>query len=603
MKCDNLKAYLDGELGIFGRLMMRRHMRTCEACRTNAVEWSRLSCEIEQLEGEPVPPTLRERLMADAMTAAATTRSHELPLAPGQPRAQGVWTMRRASLAAVFAVIMVAVGLALLPREKENTVLADMANAMARVGSVHFTGFAVDGNGDRRELEGWVKGVNRLRIRIEGREEIADDGNRLIAVEFGPLAKVTVRVSEAWPGLAEGMTYLDLFSGPGSLRSAMAGNGAKIVNSANVVLDGGRQGVVTELKGSDGARMRIFTDARTDLLAKSETYNRAGQLVESVQRIEYDAPVADSVFKMSIPKNLPIVDLVGPRVDAPTGNYDADLASLNADPNAEMLLTVGRYENHVRCSCGTFCHPGFHFEVLGRGRAAIYYLADRNVYRILGKARAHNDEERWYSEPVENGDIRLPGEPQVEKVMMLNGKPGEYCGVEFGGPYRFQNMGPGNATITYHRIKKAYVIRGTAKVLPIGRVCTNDVVSLDTDYGRDIAEYTNGGGKLDWGGLPEPEIEGLKADMEVAFSLAKIKDDGNRIDGETVGGQYGGGSRPHGILIEPAGPGTLVWILEVSSKRELHVLGRARVQMEGKPDRIVKNAVINYDGEIISSEE
>jgi outer membrane lipoprotein-sorting protein len=510
--------------------------------------------------------------------------------------------MRRASLAAAFAVVMVAVGLWLLPRQNGSTALADMATAMAKVSTAHFMGFAVDDNGENRKLEGWVKGANRIRIRVEGTKDIADDGRRLIAVEMDRLPKVTIRVSGALPGLAEGMTYLDLFNGPGSLRSAMAANGAQVTGTKQVVLPDGRQGVMTELEGDSGTRMRIFTDARTNLLAKSETYNRSGELVECIRTLEYDVPVADSVFNVSIPKNLPVVDLFGPRVDAVTGSYKAELARLNADPNARRLLTIGT-SGHKGSSCGTWFHPDFRFEVLGKSPVAVYYLADRNVYRILGEARAYNEKERWYSEPVENGDIRLPGEPRIEVVLMVNGKPGDFCGTEPSSMYRLQNMGPGNATITYHRIKDAYVIRGTARVLPIGKVYTDDVVSLDTKFGRDVAECIDSGSKLEWGDLPKSEIESMKADLDVALRLAKVRRDGNRIDGEEYYGLYGGGSRPHGVLIEPAGPGTRAWILDVPSKSELHVIGRARVHMKGKPNQIVKNGVVDYDGNVLSSEE
>ena len=559
--------------------------------------------------------------------------------------------MRRVYLASAIAVLMLAAGLWLFPRQTESTALADMAIAMTRVSTVHFMGFAVDSNGNRRSLEGWVKGGNRLRIRIDGTKDIADDGTRLIAVDLDHLPKVTIRVSGAWPGLAQGMTYLDLFNEPGALRSAMAGNGAEVISTSKVILDGGREGVATELGGDGGAIMRIVTDAGTNLLVKSETYSASGEVVESIQRVEYDVPVADSAFRMSIPKNLPVVDLFGPRVDAVTGGYNAELARLNADPNATKLLTISR-SGHGRSSSGTWFHPDFQFEVLGRDPVAVYYLADRNIYRILGEARAFNWREHWYSQPVENGDIRLPGEPRIEVVLMLNGKPGDFCGTEPSSMYRLQNMGPGNATITYHRIKDAYVIRGTAKVLPIGKVYTNDVVKLDTQFGRqwgtDIAEYINSGGKLEWGSLPPKEIvdmsgvllrpgptldavakfiesggkldwgdlppsetQSMKADLDVALRLYRIQNNRNWeghtvIDGARVHGQYGTGSQVRAMRFEAAGPGTRIWVLDVPSRRQFHIIGRSRIvpaNSRGEKGFIVKNGVVSYDGKVLSSEE
>lgn len=43
--------------------------------------------------------------------------------------------------------------------------------------------------------------------------------------------------------------------------------------------------------------------------------------------------------------------------------------------------------------------------------------------------------------------------------------------------------------------------------------------------------------------------------------------------------------------------------MDVPSRDALYVIGRSTIRMDGKPDRIVKNGFVDYDGEIISSEE
>ena len=620
MRCDDLKAFLDGELGILARLRMRMHVSRCATCRQDMAEWPRLSREIEQLEGEPVPPGLRDTLMSDAMTAAASARSHALPPPAELPRAEGVWAMRKAILAAAFAVALLAIGFGLLPRQKGSTVLADMADAMAKVSSVHFTGFVIVGDGTRIPLDGWVKGADRIRISVKGVVDICDNGRQLIAAEWGDLPKVTVRSSGDLPGLAKGMTYLDLFSGTGRLRSAIAANGATVTVRKNVAMPGGRVCRMTELVGDSGARMRIFTDTSTSLLARSETYDGSGNLVEAIEAVAYNVPVSDSLFRMSIPEDLPVLDMESPKETESALSRKADFKRLLLDPNAKFLLSVEHTGRGYRGTCATDIHPGVQFEVHGPGLVAVFYLADKNVYHIVGRGQAFDDQQGWRSEIVEDGDIRVPGEPQVEDVLMLNGKPGEYCGRGRAGAYRFVNSGPGLTTVTYHKVKEAFVIRGTVKALPTGKTYTNEValpaaqpygsdgVRRSTEYNRDIIAMVRRGDRLDWGRLPENEIASMKADVETALRLAQLDESrspGGRVvfDGAQVTALYGGGSSPHGVFIDPAGPGTQVEILEVPSRKELHVIGRAWVKVTDKPGRIVKNGVVDYDGNVLSSEE
>ena len=61
---------------------MRRgaHLLWCAECRRNATEWFRLSRQLDRLEGEPVPPGLRERVIADAQAAAMAIRAWPCPL-------------------------------------------------------------------------------------------------------------------------------------------------------------------------------------------------------------------------------------------------------------------------------------------------------------------------------------------------------------------------------------------------------------------------------------------------------------------------------------------------------------------------------------------
>ncbi|MBP6963724.1 MAG: hypothetical protein KBC96_04885 [Armatimonadetes bacterium] len=601
MKCANLKAYLDNQLNFYERLLMAAHVKSCASCRQNMAEWSGLSRDIERLEGEPVPPALRERVMADAMTAAASAQARDASESRS-PRAQGVFVMKRALLVAAFAVVLVAVGFWLLPGENGDFALADMAQAMTKVQSVHFTGFSIDGSGRRQPVEGWVKGASKIRIRVNGIRDVADDGKRLVAIERDYLPKVTIRSTGSLQGLARGMTYLDLFSGPGALRSAVVANGAEIIGEKKETA-AGREVLVTELQGDAGARMCVFTDLSTNLLVRSETYDPAGTLIECIERVEYDVPVNDSLFVLAIPDDLPVLDMISPSPEEILDDREAEFKRLQADPNASMLFFQDHSPAKRLGSCGSSFHPDFQFEMFGPGLVSIHYLADKNMYRVLGKVRAHSLKDGWRSDMVEDGYIRLAGEPQVEDVLMLDGKVGDYCKAD-RGVYRIENIGPGPATVTWHEVKKAFVIRGRATVLPTGRAYTNGVVELDIDHGHDIAEYVTSGGKLDWGNLPHSEIESMKADIDVAVRLARIEAAANgdgfgRIDGTEVTAMYGVGSQADGIKFSPAGPGRQIWVLYTQSTRQYHVLGRCRIDPGGA---IVKNGIVSYDGKVLSSE-
>ena len=600
----------------------------------------RLSSEIRQLEGEPVPPGLQDRLMADAMVAADSARARTASPAPRW------WRMRKAYLAVAFAVIMAAVGIRLLPHQTDTLAIADMARAMAKVDTVHFVGYAVDAGGKRHRLEGWVKGTNRIRIRVDGLQDIADDGHRLVAVDTGRLPKVTIRISGALQGLAQGMTYLDLFSGPGSLRSAFEANGAKAIRSNKVVLPNGAQGLVVELEGDCRSRMRIFIRASTNLLARSETYDASGRLTELIEAIQYNVPVSDALFKTSVPANLPVLDMVAPQTAQIMNDREAEFNRLQKDPNAKTTCFDHNAKPGSNGYRGSY-HEGYLFQLIGPGHLSVTYLADRNVYRILGKARVCDYRTKPLSEVVEDGDIRLPGEPHIEDVLMMNGKPGEFCGTSvddtYGSCHRFLNLGPGPATITRHRILDAYVIRGRVKLIPTGRIYENEVIRLDTECGVEVAQYVKAGGKLDWGnlppeeivrvnaetlstfksgetiahqanpeealnwpGLPASEIESMKADLDVTLRLSAIRENNWMINGAKTPGVHGGDFEDWHWRFEPAGPGKLTWILDVPSRHEFHIIGRARIvpaNSRGQKGIIVKNGAISYHGKVISSEE
>ncbi len=104
MRCENLRAYLDGELSRWERLPMRWHIWRCRACRAKAAAWPGLHRALSALAAEPVPERLRNRIEADALAAAAKAAARARQ-SRGQPR----WALT------ALSALLVAAALALLP--------------------------------------------------------------------------------------------------------------------------------------------------------------------------------------------------------------------------------------------------------------------------------------------------------------------------------------------------------------------------------------------------------------------------------------------------------------------------------------------------------
>ncbi|MCX6376795.1 MAG: zf-HC2 domain-containing protein, partial [Armatimonadetes bacterium] len=276
MMCDNLKAYLDGELRFSDRLAMLIHLKLCDACRRNAAEWPRLSREIERLEGEPVPPALREKLMADAMTAAASARSHDPELAPERTRTKGVFTMRRAFVGTGLIAALMAVLFWLIPGRNGSYALADVARAMANVKSVHVVGWRLDRSGQKKRIEIWAKGGDKFRFEQESNETAVDDGEKLISVRtYEGCTSATINRSKTFPGLEHGMSYLDLFMGKQVLKQLMENGELGLAGSRSTTLPDGRRAVIMELR-SGPEKALVTVDEESNLIRQVEAYDEAG---------------------------------------------------------------------------------------------------------------------------------------------------------------------------------------------------------------------------------------------------------------------------------------------------------------------------------------
>lgn len=631
MKCENLRAYMDDELGFVGRLAMIAHLRSCTACRQNVAEWLCLSRETKRLEGEPVPPSLEQKLMADAMTAASA-RAHANSPALHKPRAMEALRMeKKGLLAAGFAIALLAVALTMFPRPHKAFALANVARAMESVRSVHFSGWHT-GNKGRIRFDGWQRG-GRYSWSSENQREVADNGTTCTIINNHPFCPyVTIEDSHA---ARESMQ--DDYMGLTLVNRYLSDNSGARVESRRDAASDGRPVVVTKISWPDGAAV-ITTDAKTDLLVRYERYDR-GELITLTDRYDYNVPIPKSTFSASIPKGIPVVDMVTPPTEEQIERHKLQEKQLKSVRTFGWVVTHENAGEHA-----AKYHPRFHFIVVGRqeDETTIVYLPDKNLYRVCGQAILYD---RNGSEParlVRDEDVKLPGTAQCEQVLMRDGRPGACCALQQEDYnrwlFRWVNVGPGALTITYNDCTGRYAVHGTAKLIPLGTVFTDQ--TMDMRSSQDLLPKVVTAPKLDWTGVQAGEIKRLKAGVEVERRLYHImrhndsdghvvidgghflgfdrrvgpgevyeplsgdilEDAGGAIEGTTYSAEYyhrKGFDHNTRLAFELAGSAPYAYCLQIPSKKEVCVVGALRLIPSGK---IVKNGLVSYDGRVLSSE-
>lgn len=100
---DEIKAYIDGELGLIERWQVARHIRTCDACREEEIAMTKLTDELSETEQTPAPEGLRDRVMA------------ELDLEGSPAPIRRPWTAHPAVQFAALSLIVVVLAAALFP--------------------------------------------------------------------------------------------------------------------------------------------------------------------------------------------------------------------------------------------------------------------------------------------------------------------------------------------------------------------------------------------------------------------------------------------------------------------------------------------------------
>jgi len=367
-----------------------------------ATEWQEKQLADMLRAARAVPrPEARERALS-AMTEAV--------LATGSRPRRAV-SRRKAFWAAAFAVALMATVLWLLPGRRGDAALAAVAEAMANVESVHFTGSTLDpATGERPSVEGWVKG-RKFRMVTEGKEDVVDDGERLVTVSTtDDFIAALISPSGKYVALSEGTTYLDLFRG-GLLNQALEG-GMEVTWEAVVLPDGQPARKATLVSGGRGSVKVVLTVSDTDLLFGMDEYVD-GKLVDSIDRVEYDVEVPDSVFEIDIPENAVVTDKTAPPSQASAENWkrvQAAVKRLTAKGAVVNWSTPPGAQAAGGTSGGGMFHPGLLLHPLDNNGTIIVYTP-WNTYVVFGKVLIEDEKGRLPRRVVENEEFAAPGPP------------------------------------------------------------------------------------------------------------------------------------------------------------------------------------------------
>lgn len=606
MRCPDLRAYLDRELGPLSRMLMRTHVAFCPRCRKAVEEEPDLSRGIRRLEDTPVPQALRDKLMSDAMTAAASARATVASSRPKSPL-RGVVTMKRAIIAAGVIAVATVIGLGIWPSNRGNAVLAQVARAMENVKSVHLTGYEIHGeNRERRDFELWIEHPAKFRLKGVGSKtyEMADDGTKRVMLNWSRgTCSVTVSRSESLPA---GFPALSWFSGEGLLNTTKMG----IVESRSETLPDGRPVKIIVLAGMDPDYYKtvITIDEATDLLVDVEEY-RKGKLETKMENFEYNADLPDSLFEIKIPANAQVFDKRHPKPESAERKALKDRINENMRAEgAHQICSLGAGD-----TCGTPNHSGLQFQMAGEGITYIWYAKSRNAYYVFGKAIATDSKKRGYRRTVEDGWLIAPYKPDRRPgtFQMRIDRPGDYRelllpndhGHNGFGAERIQNVGKGPLIL----MEEVCGIRfyGEAKVYPQGKVYHDGEIA----HLHEIRSPGNGDyydiAKADFGNLPGSEVKAMKADMvehnrawrrfnhNVQVAREKLR---NTVEhqGLSVGPGYTAQDRY--FKVDPE-TGTVLFY--IPSRDSIYVAGRARLVQRRffrRTERIVENEEVEAPG-------
>lgn len=429
-----------------------------------------------------VPDGLKARVFADA-TEAASHRS-------GKSLTDEVNLFRKFMVAGAIALIVFgAVALGILPGLRGNDALAQVARAMAKVESVHLTGFVIDdATGEHLDYEMWIKHPSKFLLKQEcidnGVLEVADNGRRRVRL-LTLQDDVSAEISMSGKPPRESMW----FQKEGFLQMTRRG----MIESKESTLPDGRPAHVMEFAGLSPVfgRALLTVDDRTNLIFQYELY-RKGKLAYKIERIDYNVEMPDSMFELEIPENASVRDLMKYHVEIPEELIEkrADVEERMKARGAVLILASvmkkplkeqeGK-ETNRRHTCGTLYHSGMLFEAMGDPQTCIWYDKTSNAYYVLGKAIVTDGKVPGYTKTVENAWFTAPYESDREitkwKPYLKINEPGGVerlkvlCDMRYDGfcSERIQNVGKGPLEVRMWDEKGRLKIIGEAMVYPQGK--------------------------------------------------------------------------------------------------------------------------------------
>jgi outer membrane lipoprotein-sorting protein len=424
--------------------------------------------------------------------------------------------LRRLLIAGAAVILLIAPALWLTSRPGPNSALAAVAEAMAKIKSVHCTGFEIHFDGKRSDFEMWLKQPEKFRAKAKiGKvtEEISDDGKKRIRLRHADgLYSATISPSN---GIPEDEFSLNWFSKEGMFEMTRSG----IIASHSALLPNGREADVLEIAGFDPdySKTRVTIDKTTNLLAQLEEF-RDGKMVLKIADIEYDREMPDAMFSIEIPKNALVNDELNPKPESPEIQAKwADIEKRMAKENAELIASgISRGGGG-----GAPRHSGIKLLFTGPDKNAAWYSPSRNAYYVFGKAVVTDSKVPGYKHEVEDGWVPAPYKPDRlpgDLVMRID-KPGDFR--EFRMLYdrgydgfcveRIQNVGKGPLIIMDDGVGLTFY--GEAKIYPQGTLYPDGQKNvLEQDIRPYLQEYDIA--KADFGNLPASEIKAMKAEME-----------------------------------------------------------------------------------------
>ncbi|MCX6345756.1 MAG: zf-HC2 domain-containing protein, partial [Armatimonadetes bacterium] len=516
MKCRSLRAYLDKELNPLSARLMRMHIAACPRCRQAIDEEPDLSREITRLEDAPVPQALRDKLMSDAVTAAASARAKIVP--HFRSRIQGAFTMKRILIA--FVVVLIAAGFGVLPGIKNSYALAQVANAMSNLKSMHMVitkSHSKTGKSSSEEL--WIKMPSKYRL-ITQSADVADDGEKTVTIQRSTESTVvTITRSQGVQGLDPTNSVLDLFN----FKELVDKFKDKVLSRTSTTIEGQKATVF------DLGDLIVTIDDTSSLPVRVEEYWSDGRLRKVIEHIKYNEDIPDSIFHLHIPKDALVIDTLK------TSSYSAEVeqkrTQLAADLKASGAwnlawrtgVNISSVYNQNTGSVGSPAHQEMRFRPLDVGKAWLFYIPQRNSYYVLGKWLVTDPKTPGFESVVQDREFPAPRKAKIlqtyaTRVILQNAKPGEYA--EW---MNLQNIGPGPLTIIEKhtwRDGTVYEIKGRAKHIPDGKEYKNETATFEELINRPYdSPYP---AKLYWGNMSPEQIEAHKGYVEYHNRIAAI---------------------------------------------------------------------------------